>query len=93
MGGVGKSVRRKDASSHDSPSQRFSGFRDIKGRQAAEDRESLLYLRGIPGRGFVNDDLGDAVLKLAPAIRPPIPVWSVGAPRQLRHHWDERPGS
>src|SRR4051812_13508029 len=71
MCGVRESVRRKDAGSHDSPSQRFSGFRDLKGRQAADDRESLLYFRWIADGGFVNDDLGDRALKLATSIRPP----------------------
>jgi hypothetical protein len=48
MCAVRKSVRRKDASRHDCPSQRFSGFLGIKRRQAADDGESLLYFRGSP---------------------------------------------
>jgi hypothetical protein len=64
-------VRRQDAGSHDRLSQRFSGFRDVKGRQAANDRESLLYFRGIADGSFVDDDLGDRTLKLAASIRPP----------------------
>ena len=71
MRGVTNGVLRKHPSSHDSPSQRFSGFRDIKGRQAADDRESLLHLRWIADRGFVDDDLRDRALKLATPIRPP----------------------
>src|SRR4051812_7441586 len=71
MGGVRKSVQRKDAGSHDGLRQGLGVLRDIKGRQASDDRESLLYFRGIADRGFVNDDLGDRALKLATSIRPP----------------------
>jgi hypothetical protein len=42
-----------------------------RGRHAADDRESLLYLRGIPDYGFVNDGLGDQALNLAMSICPP----------------------
>jgi len=64
MCGVRKSVRWKDAGSQDSPSQRFSGFRDIKGRQVANDRKSLLYFRGIADCGMCQQSETTTIWKL-----------------------------
>jgi hypothetical protein len=70
--GITNGMRRKYASCHDGLGQRFGVLRDFESRQAANDCESLLNLRWITRRGFVDDDLGDAILKLAPSIRPPL---------------------
>jgi hypothetical protein len=37
----------QDAGSHDGLRQRFGVCRDLKGRQAADDRKSLLHFSGI----------------------------------------------
>jgi hypothetical protein len=47
MCGIRKSVRRKDARSHDGLRQRLGVFGDLEGRQTADDRESLFYFCGI----------------------------------------------
>ena len=47
MCGVRKCVWRKDAGSHDGLRQRLGVLRDLKGRQATDDCEPLLYLRRI----------------------------------------------
>ena len=69
--GVTSGVLRQYAGSHYGLGQQFGVLRDLKNRQTSKDCESLLHLRCIAGRGFVDDDLGDAVLKLAPSICPP----------------------
>src|SRR6266581_4407650 len=68
---VANDVRRKDTSSHDGLGQRIGVIGDRQSRQPADDREPLLYLRGIADRGFVNDDLGNRALKPAPPVGPP----------------------
>ena len=54
--------------------QRLGVFRDLQGRHVADDRESFLHLRGIADGGFVDDDLGDAALKLARVDSPTTPA-------------------
>lgn len=71
MGGVRKSVRRKDPRRDDGPSQRFRVFCDFQSGEAADDRQAFLNLGRVAERGLVDDDLGNRALKLAPSIRPP----------------------
>jgi hypothetical protein len=91
---VANDVRRKDTSSHYGLRQCIGVIGDRQCRQPANYREPLLNFRRIADRGLVDNDLGD---RAGPSSQtryvdsPTIPVWSVGAPRQLRHDWDERP--
>ena len=65
-------MRWKHTRSHDGGRQGLCVFRHLKGRQAGNDCEPLLHLRGIADGGFVDDDLGHRAVKLASPICPPI---------------------
>lgn len=58
VSGVRERVRRQNACGHDGLCQRFGVFRDIYGRQTADERQSFLDFRGIAKRSLINDNLG-----------------------------------